>query len=136
MPTALLSQATWMAAAVSRRKHAFSWAASSWLNGGTNRVLTWPARGAFVITAKAQRSAGAVGWLGSRILCDAGIIAKLFASAFFAKRVLVTPVRPKPNRFPGQIIKQLFKRRQVEHGCRFRFAIAVAGMNHACQDPH
>src|SRR5207244_10451614 len=44
-----------IAAAVSRRKHLFSSAASSGVSGGTNRVFTRPACGALVMTANAQR---------------------------------------------------------------------------------
>src|SRR5438477_12985264 len=47
-----------IAAAVSRRKHLFSSAASSGVNGGTNRVFSRPACGALVIIAQAQRRRG------------------------------------------------------------------------------
>src|ERR1043166_3461521 len=71
-PTALPRQAARIAAAVSRRKQALRSAASGCVNGGTNRVFTCPARGAFVMTANAQRlSPGRICLDGSSILCGA-----------------------------------------------------------------
>src|SRR5262249_61890672 len=54
-------------AAVSRREHRLRAAASSGVNGGTSRVLTWPARGAFAITPRAHEPRGGRGDRGVRI---------------------------------------------------------------------
>jgi hypothetical protein len=45
-----------IALAMSRKKQILSAAASSCVSGGDRRVLTWPARGAFVMIASAQAS--------------------------------------------------------------------------------
>src|SRR5205807_9148777 len=59
-----------IALAVSRRKQTFNAAASSAVSGGCNRVFTAPARGAFVMIARAQ-DPGAIWWAleRSRIRC-------------------------------------------------------------------
>src|SRR5439155_23029377 len=67
-PTGQWPQAFEIAATVSRRKHLLSSAASSGVSGGTNRVFTRPACGAFVMIAKAQkpRDTWGTGSVGSR----------------------------------------------------------------------
>src|SRR5437868_6108869 len=54
---AVARPASAMLAVTSLRKHTLSAVASSWVNGGTRRVLTRPTRGALAITAIAQRVA-------------------------------------------------------------------------------
>src|SRR3954468_11224537 len=104
-----------MAAGVSRRKQIFRAAASSGVSGGVRRVLTCPARGALVMTARAQSPGGTcVPRLGSRTRCTAFIQPCCFlrtgtASTLFAERVLIAAVLPDLHITPRLTGKQTFE---------------------------
>src|ERR1041384_2144946 len=84
-----------IAAVVSRKKQRFNSAASAGRSGGVRRVLTSPGRGAFVMTARAQRPSSSVrgGRAGSRIRWADLILRSTFL-AFAAEGVLITAIPP------------------------------------------